>query len=91
MSNTGAEVTSGVDCVSGGATKGVTDDNDDERNAKRANRSFGVAGDKDPEDKDSGADGLSDAVPRNSDQKTYAVVTGSDVSKAGRIVASIFP
>ena len=63
VSNTRAEVTSGVDCVSGGATQGVADDDDDEGNAKRANRSFGVAGDKDPEDKDSGADGLSDAVP----------------------------
>ena len=62
-SNTRAEVTSGVDCVSGGATQGVADDDDDEGNAKRANRSFGVARDKDPEDKDSGADGLSDAVP----------------------------
>ena len=63
VSDTGAEVTSGVDCVPGGAAQGVTDDNDDEGNAKRANRSFGVAGDKDPEDKDGGADGLSDAVP----------------------------
>ena len=63
MSDTGAEVTSGVDCVSGGAAQGVTDDDDDEGNAKRANRGFGVTGNEDPQDQDGSADGLSDAVP----------------------------
>ena len=63
VSDTGAEVTGRVDGVTGGATEGVTDDDDDEGDAERADGGLGVAGDKDPQDQDGGADGLSEAVP----------------------------
>ena len=63
VSDTGAEVTGRVDGVTGGATEGVADDDDDEGDAERADRGFGVAGDEDPQDQDGGADGLSEAVP----------------------------
>ncbi|CRH61985.1 Uncharacterised protein [Chlamydia trachomatis] len=65
MSNTRGKVTSRVDCVSGGATERVTNDDDDQCNAERANRGFGVAGDEDPEDQDEGADGLSEGIPES--------------------------
>ena len=63
VSDTRAEVTGRVDGVTGGATERVTDDDDDGGDAERADRSFGVAGDVDPQDQDGGADGLSEAVP----------------------------
>ncbi len=42
VGDTGAEVTGRVDGVSGGATERVTDDDDDERDAERADRGLGV-------------------------------------------------
>ena len=63
VSDTRAEVTGRVDGVTGGATEGVADDDDDEGDAERADRGLGVAGDVDPQDQDGGADGLSEAVP----------------------------
>ena len=63
VSDTGAEVTGRVDGVTGGATERVTDDDDDEGDAKRAEVGLGVTGDEDPQDQDGGADGLSEAVP----------------------------
>ena len=63
VSNTRAEVTSRVDRVSGGATERVTNDDDDQCNAERANRGGRVSGDEDPEDEDESADGLSESVP----------------------------
>ena len=63
VGDTGAEVTGRVDGVSGGATERVTDDDDDERDAERTDRSLGVTGYEDPQDEHGSADGLSEAVP----------------------------